>query len=299
MEIKLLNEATAGEYGGLTFPAYRQALRCDPSRPQVVAYGGEERGKPAALALAAVDPERPFAQLLSVYVQRGLRGRGHATRLLQALERELVRRGVARVEATYMTGNDSVPALEVLFARCGWDPPAARMLVVRCSLDSIRRAPWIKPYPLPDGWSIVPWVDITEAQREEARRTQERAPWIPDDLVPFRHEAGLEPVTSLALCVNGKVSGWTINHVVEGVLRYTCSYVHRDLQRMGRVLLLYNEAVARMPSVGLSVGMWTVPLHHAAMARFARRWMQPYAIFFGETRGTGKALHAVEVEHVG
>lgn len=299
MDIELLDARSAPPFAGLTFPAYRRALEFDPCRPQVVALGGYERGTPVALVVAAIDPQQPVAELLSVFVRETHRRLGYAALLVDAAESELARRGVRRIDATYMTGTASIAAVEALFAHCGWDAPVPRMIVVRCSLESIRHAPWIKRYPLPDGWTIVPWMELTAEQREELRRSQDEGPWIPADLVPFQHEAGLEPVTSLALCIGGKVVGWTINHVIEGILRYTCSYVRRDLQRMGRVLLLYNEAVARMPSIGLSVGMWTVPLHHAGMARFARRWMQPYAIFFGETRGTGKALHAVEVEHAG
>jgi hypothetical protein len=36
--------------------------------------------------------------------------------------------------------------------------------------------------------------------------------------------------------------------------------------------------------------MWTTPLYHPRMAAFARRWMQPYSIYFGETRGVRKSL---------
>ena len=75
-----------------------------------------------------------------------------------------------------------------------------------------------------------------------------------------------------------------------GVLRFTCGFVHRDLQRMARILLLVNEAVERAPEIGMSQAMWTIPLAHESMVRFAQRWMQPYSTFFGETRGVGKRL---------
>lgn len=292
MRVALVDRDAADAFRHMTFPAFRRLLDFDPALPRCVAVGAWEGGRAAGLALGAIDPERPAAELASLFVEREHRGRGMGTQLLGRAEEELARLGVREVSGTYMTGSPSTAAIEAVLKKSGWDDPVTRMLVVRCSLESIGHAPWIKRYALPAGWEIVPWIDISHAEREEIRRTQEQAPWIPPDLVPFQHEAGLEPVTSLALRVHGKVLGWVINHVVEDVLRYTCSFVRRDLQRMGRILLLYNEAVARMPGVGLAVGMWTVPVEHEGMARFARRWMQPYSIFFGETRGTGKRLTA-------
>jgi len=105
-------------------------------------------------------------------------------------------------------------------------------------------------------------------------------------------QAQVEKFVAFVLLVQGVARGWVINHAVDGVLRFTCSFVHRDLQRMGRVLLLYNEAVARARGLGFSEGMWTIPMQHHGMARFARRWMQPYSTFFGETRGSRKPIVA-------
>lgn len=268
---------------------FRSLLDFNPAVPPPTAVGVWRENSAVGLALGTGADGRA-AKMLSLYVDDGHRGKGIATLLLAQAEAELMRAGAAEVAATYMTGQPTTAALEAVLRKRAWDEPQARALVVRCTLESIRHARWIRAYPLPHGWSIVRWVELGDALREEIRRTQELHHWIPPDLEPFRHEAGLEPVTSLALLVKGAVRGWVINHVVDGVLRFTCSFVHRDLQRMARVLMLYNEAVARMPDIGLSVGMWTVPLAHRGMVRFARRWMQPYAIFFGETRGTRKCL---------
>jgi hypothetical protein len=40
--------------------------------------------------------------------------------------------------------------------------------------------------------------------------------------------------------------------------------------------------------------MWTDPIGHAGMVNFARKHMQPYSIFFGETRGVTLHLDATE-----
>ena len=168
------------------------------------------------------------------------------------------------------------------------------MLVVRCSLDSIKSAPWLNRYALPKGYEVLPWAQVTSAEREALRVSNLEKPWIAPDLVPFDLEENYEPVTSLALRVNGAILGWCLNHVVDGILRFTCSFLRRDLQRLGRIVLLYSESVSRMPAAGLSVGMWTVPIRHAGMVNFANKHMQPYSIFFGETRGVTLHLDATE-----
>ena len=159
------------------------------------------------------------------------------------------------------------------------------MLVVRCSLDSIKSAPWLSRYPLPKGYEVQPWAQVTTAEREVLRVSNLEKPWIAPDLVPFDYEENYEPVTSVALKVNGAIVGWCLTHAVEGMLRFTCAFVRKDLQRLGRLLLLWDEVVARMPHAGCSVGMWTIRLSSKSMVDFASKHMQPYSIFFGETRG--------------
>ncbi len=148
------------------------------------------------------------------------------------------------------------------------------------------------PIRLPKGYDVLPWAQVTTAEREALRVSNLEKPWIAPDLVPFYFEENYEPVTSVALRINGATLGWCLNHVVDGILRFTCSFLRRDLQRLGRIVLLYSESVSRMPVAGLSVGMWTVPIKHAGMVNFTRKHMQPYSIFFGETRGVTAHLDA-------
>ncbi|MFC5496920.1 GNAT family N-acetyltransferase [Caenimonas terrae] len=271
-----------------TFPALRHLLD-NAGDARILAVGAVDgSNRPVGLALghpsiAADDGQ--WAQLLSLYVQPESRGAGVGSGLLSAFGALCLERGLPEIRATYMTGQSSTATLERFLASSGWSAPEGRMLVIQATLESIKAAPWMKTFALPDRMEVVRWLDLTEQDRSGIRDSQREQAWVPADLYPFDHEANCEPVTSLALKLEGRVVGWVINHRVEGVLRFTCSFVHRRLQRMGRILLLYNESVARMPLAGLQVGMWTVPVWHPAMAAFARRWMAPYATRFEETRG--------------
>jgi hypothetical protein len=189
-----------------------------------------------------------------------------------------------------MSGQDYTQTLENIFQKTGWAAPQTRMLVVRCSLDSIKSAPWLNRYALPKGYEVLPWAQVSSAERESLLLSNLEKPWIAPDLVPFNFEENYEPITSVALRFNGAIVGWCITHAVEGLLRFTCAFVRRDLQRLGRLLLLWDEVVARMPEAGYSVGMWTINFSSEAMVDFARKHMQPYSIYFGETRGVAIKL---------
>jgi len=275
----------------MTFPAYQAELNLDAERPSPVLVGAKINGAAIGLAFAAISSCGTRSQLLSMYVERDYRSRGVATALVKQTCMELIARGVETIRATYMTGQPATAAVERIFAKTGWSPPKARMLAVSFTLDSMVGAPWIDNFRiLPTGYSIVPWIDLTSDERSQLRTSQERDHWIAEDLIPFDFESGIEPFTSLALRYRGEVVGWCLNHIVGDVLRFTCSYTRRDLARLGRGLLLFSETIKRMPRIGLVTGMWGIPVHHTAFARFALRRMRPYFVFFGETRGVRMSL---------
>jgi GNAT superfamily N-acetyltransferase len=273
-----------------TFPAFRHLLDFPADVPAPIAIAASVEDTGAGLGLAMPVAGGNQAELLSLYVTADARRRGIAGGLLRGIERECLSRGISSVKGTYMTGQANTEAVEHLLQNHHFGKPETRMLVVRCTSQSIAPAPWMRERKLPSGYEVLSWVDLTAAERAEILESNAKEAWIATDLVPFNFEAGAEPVTSVALRVRGQIRGWCLNHVVGGVLRFTCSFVHPDLQRLGRVLWLYREAVARAPRAGLNEGMWTIPVWHPGMVRFAQRWMQPYSIFFGETRGFAKQL---------
>lgn len=277
-------------YRRLTFPAFRGWLDT-PCDPGLVAVGLRVDGASAGLALGWVGDDGQ-ATLASVFVLPEHRGQGGATALLAHWSRQAAQSGATAVQATWRSGQPTTAAVEALLARAGWSAPQPRMLVVVATLASIADAPWIRPQALPADMRILPWQAVDAEARAALRASHAESPWIAPDLVPFDHEAGCEPNTSCALVWKGDVVGWVINHAVDGVLRFTCSFMHPRLQRLGRIVLLYQAAVARMPAAGFDTGMWTVPVWHPRMADFARRWMAPHATRFDETRGAGKSLAA-------
>ena len=283
--IQLSDAKAAAQYCSMTFPAFQGLLNFNSAVVAPLAIGTLQNEAPAGLALLVTNPSAAEAELLSIFVSPRLRRNGIALELMQRTLAYCKKQNIQKISATYMSGQDSTQTLENIFKKTGWALPQTRMLAVRCSLDSIKSAPWLNRYELPKGYEVLPWAQVTSAEREALRVSNLEKPWIAPDLVPFDFEENYEPVTSVALRVNGAIVGWCLNHVVDGILRFTCSFLRRDLQRLGRIVLLYSDSVSRAPAAGLSVGMWTVPIRHAGMVNFASKHMQPYSIFFGETRG--------------
>lgn len=277
----------AAAFMPLTFPSYRARL-AEPEAGDV-AIALRLDGAPVGLALGARSGSA--AEALSLFVAPDARGQGLAGALLARLEQELASAGARRIEATYTAGKPTTPALERVLSRAGWSPPAARMLRVKARNETMWGAGWVGLGALAAGDAIVPWRDVSSSERRALAEEQARTGWIPADLSPFEHEAGHLAEASVALRREGAIAGWVITHRLdERTLRYTCSYMHPALQRRGRLLPLYEAVMRRAGALGLERGIWTVPLHHAGMAAFVRRWMAPFADELSETRGSWKPL---------
>jgi GNAT superfamily N-acetyltransferase len=298
--------ADAPIYEGMTFPAYRhlvaqqETLRL-PSEPDqwlirpIALAARDDSERPVGLAVAElpVRPEDGTPELLSVFVALEHRGQGIGTALVEAIEEGLGARGAASIEAVYTTGKPSIAAVERIFEKRGWEPPALRTITVKFTMAEALSTPWYgRMSLLPDGAEIFSWSDLTVAEREHLRESNARAPWIPKSLQPWRHDAiGFDPVSSVGLRYRGEVVGWVINHQVDPrTVRFTCSFMRKDLSRRARIVPLYSEAIRRLSETGCEVCTLVTPTVYPGMLEFIRRHCAPYASFTGETRGTRKSL---------
>lgn len=289
--LNILEKSTAGKYEKFTFPSFRNLLRNIDYDRSVIAIAASYQEQPVGLALAQIRFDSKSAEVLSIFVDATHRNTGLGKALLNRLEQELRTRGCTTTEIVYMTGQSTTPALERLLQKCHWQPPHPRMLVCKGD-DQVLEAPWVKKYShLPSSYNIFPWQEITEQERQAIKQQQEIQPWIPEDLIPFQYENNFEPLNSLGLRYQGQVVGWVINHRFSSdTIRYTCSFVRKDLQKMGRIISLYAEAGKRQCKANIFKCIWTVPRQHESMVNFVQRYWLPYLNSFEETRGTCKSL---------
>ena len=305
----------------MTFPIYRPLLSLEPAsrhpeqgdvrriRPVAVVARSGDRLAGLALAELPIEPEAGGAppELLSLFVRPAARCAGVGTALLAALERELARRGAGRVATVYTAGRESTPSVERVLEKRGWDAPKARTLSVRFPRKDALTSDLFddrRMKALTGRLELFAWSDLGEAERARIRSSHEAKPWITPALVPWRFEAaGFDPVSSIGARLPaagggddglaGEVVGWVINHVVApGTVRFTCSFLRKDLSRRGRIVPLYHESLRRLAAAGVERATFVTPVIYPNMIRFILRWIAPIAEFVGETRGSAKRLGA-------
>lgn len=293
--------------GSMTFPAYRHLLRLAPA-PRHTDMGGQPVIQPVALAawtgakpVGLVLAETPIdrtgdnagPEILSLFVLPDWRKGQIATALVAALEQRLAALGFDRVTAVWMTGRPGIEAVERIFVKLGWAAPITRTITVKFTPEEATRTPWFRRVRLPEGrFEIFDWSALRDEERAEIRRSHEREPWIAKGLEPWKHDAyGFDPISSVGLRYDGTVVGWVINHrISETCVRFTCSFMRQDLSRRGRILPLYTESIQRLSAAGIPECTLVTPLDYAEMADFLRRRCASAVHFFGETRGSAKAL---------
>ena len=286
----LNNAFTALIYQPLTYPLFRPRLQSLKVQDSTVAIAASDAGKPIGLAVAEIQPDRQSAEVLSIFVVPTYRRQGVGTNLLTRLEQELVLQGCKNAEFFYTTGQPTTLAVENLLQKCHWTPPQPERLVCKSSYEKMVEASWMK-LKLPTSYTIFPWQEITPQERIAIQQQQEESPWIPPDLIPFDHEENFEPLISLGLRYKGQVVGWMLTHrLAPDTIRYTCSFVRYDLQKMGRIIPLYVEAIKTQAAAKIPYAVWAVPFDHNYMAHFVRKRMAPYLVSLEEHKRCFKSF---------
>lgn len=152
--------------------------------------------------------------------------------------------------------------------------------------------PWIRRYKPEWGFELFRWADLDPEEIERLKASYQESGWIAEDLRPWHYDAStLEPGSSLGIRYRGEIVGWVINHRLDArTVRFTCSFLRRDLARFARILPAYSESVRRAHDAGFEQVVFTVPVHHREMVSFVRRRCLPNGAELSETRGASKAL---------
>jgi len=298
VDVAPLASAEAGAFAAMTFPIYRSLLDLEPAvvypadgderRVRPVAFAARLDGRPAGLALAGVaEDDTASPELLSIFVGSAFRRHGVGRALLEAVQEDLGSRGHRRLGGVYMTSLRGVEALEAFLSRVGWHPPRPRMVVVKFTVDEAKTVRWYRTYRMRDGLELIPWRDVSAAEIGELRTSQAAAPWIPGDLVPWRHDpARLETESSIAARLDGRLVGWVINHRIDDdLVRFTSAFIRDDLARRGRLVPMFSESIRRLDATPYRRCMFTTPVHHREMVAFIKRRCERWVTFVGETRG--------------
>ena len=291
-KLERLNIFTAWSYHALTFPSFQPLLYDLSPNSLNVAIGAYNSEEPVGLALAIIMPEKGFAKVGSIFVKPSYRRQGIGTALLMRLEEELYQqRGCTKAKFVYATGKLTTTAIEHLLQNCNWLSPEPEKLICKCNRTMLN-APWLKKYTLPDSFTIFPWVEITPTERVALQKQQEIDPWIPESLMPLQYENDLEPLNSVGLRYEGQVVGWVITQrFLPHTICYSCSYIRPDLQKRGRIIPLYAEAIKRQAAKPeIPNATWVVPFIHEPMVQFVKQRMANYMTYIEEFRSSFKLV---------
>ncbi len=268
------------------------------------ASGASAAGAPLAAAVSILRPGGAGAEVVSFAVRSDLRRRGLGKVLLAAVEAELARRGLPAVELAFRDTWESATAMRALLAARGWSAPRTQVLLAQTDFRLLDQ-PWLEPRPLPAGYEIFPWGELTPAERRAIVRRQQRAPWFPEDLSPFQLEDRIDLEVSVGLrhldpggapaAAGGerRVIGWLLAHrVKDDVVQYTTLFVEEGHGRLGRGIPLIVAAARRQEAAGVPRAIFMVRAENRAMRRFLERRMAPYLTDRAELLRSAKRLHS-------
>lgn len=304
VELQTLAPPEARALAAMTFPSYRNLLdlRPQPRHPELgqtqavqpVAIAARRAGEAVGLALCEVPVEADDTQspeLLSVFVLPEQRRRGIGTALVAAAEEETRRRGLQELAAVYTTGRPTIEWLERILDRRGWEPAEPRSLTVRFTPDQAlpvlasRAAESGRHGGFDGALEIFPWSELTADEHEEMWRSNHQRCWIEPSLEPWQFDRRKLDPSSVGARHRGRVVGWVLNHRVQpGLVRFSVSYLRRDLSRRGRILPLYQASLERLRAEGSPTCTFITPYSYPRMVAFVRRWIAPFATFVHQSR---------------
>lgn len=244
---QITERTSADAFQQMTYRPFQEFLASTSLTGSLVAFAAQS-DRPAGLVLARVQPDNESAEVLSLYVALPYRSQGVGTALMAHLETELVQRAVRQAWLVYPTGKQSTPALERLLARRRWGTPLPRMHLYQVGHKSVAPlldSAWMQPRRLPAGYDIVPWIEISEAERMRLQQW-ERDGEFPAMLTPFQNEDCIDNVSSLGLRYRNVVVGWMINHrLAPHTLRFCTLLVDPELSWKGAGWRLFAESLRR------------------------------------------------------
>ncbi|NEO79041.1 GNAT family N-acetyltransferase [Moorena sp. SIO4G3] len=294
-KIKKLNKY--GEvffYQHLSLPEFRAQLRELKSKSSFLAIGASYLDKPVGLIVAEILPNNRLAKIRSLFVTSAHRGQGVGTLLLTSLEKELVVRGCTKADFFYeldIIKKSISIKLAALFEKCHWSLINVD-LIYSSNLKKIYQSAFIhKENLLPSDMQIFPWKEITTQEKLVIKQTEKENCWIEEGLNPFKYEKNFESLNSLGLRYRGVVVGWMLTErVAVDTISYNCMFVRKDLQKMGRGIALFIEAIKRQKEANIPNGIWFVNQKNNLMIRFVNKYIFPCLTSIKEERVYSKLL---------
>jgi len=250
--LEQISSASATDFSFLAPPDLVDELEGIDTTANVYAIGATViLIQPAGLILVRAVPEEAVARVLLLNVVKDRRRLGIGTALLEAAEALLAGKNIESLELRYQKApvSDKLP-IEFLLEKSVWTEPEEEMLLMTVD-HRIFDADWLKSCSLPSAHEIFPWSELRQAEKEWLIESNEKRPWYPRHVSPFKHGEEYEPMTSFGLRSHGKVAGWIMTRrLSEDTMSYESLFIRRELQSSGCAVALLGQAIRGTLDVG-------------------------------------------------
>ena len=295
LHIARLTECRANStYLAMTFPHFRPRLRRIEFDENLQAFALHGDNKVMGLALAEIDTVFQSAEMLSIFLRKECRGKGHGKHFLETVEQRLADMNITSLEGKFTRRGGKPHVIEKLLASCCWSAPKLRMRLYDLLTDSILQSRWVSNFVvLPENYEISPWSTVRPSEIIKLRGQS----WIPKDLHPENHiYAGNDGSdTLLPLCFvcrfRGDIIGWHFTHKIDTTqVRFSVSYIHPEFQRDMVLIGLWYHAAVATDRHGFERVRMGVKTTHKKMLEFCEQFMMPQATSIDDSMGVTKII---------
>lgn len=268
LTIQILDSASAPPFLLMLAPGLRRSLWAGDDDPAQLVLGATFWGQPAGAAFVYRSAET--ARLLDIYVLPAYRQAGIGRALFSAVEEQVCRAGISRIQTSYKA-EEQTPHFERLLTGQGWTTPVAtsKIFWTRCA---VAFGPWVSRYRFRPPYEVFGWSELTDAEHDRVAE-RGKASWYPPNFSPFRRpDDAWDPQCSVGLRCNGEVVGWCLtmrekpNQMLVDIL-----FVDPPLQLLGRGFMLVGEVIRRYCASGGDYSYWQVSAENEPMLRWSRK----------------------------
>ncbi|MFM7086683.1 MAG: TIGR03032 family protein [Cyanobium sp.] len=278
-----LTAANLAPYAALTFPPLTAGS------PALQRIQGELLGVSAMVAGAMVAfviaERRPQGEalLLSLMVAPAWRRRGIGTGLLARLMAFLAAEGLGPLLVRYRVTTLTTAAFEPILARLGWSAPHTDFVLLEGRSPRLAAVGWADRHPISAPYTLLPWGQLSEAQRQSAAQLAAPAELLP----PGAEAAQPDPQLSLALLHQNQPVGWLLLHRTGAdAVRYSSLYVEPPHRGRARALALLHEGFRRQHAAAIPIARAAIDSRNTAMLRVLQRHLGAHLQAIGQSRSS-------------
>lgn len=286
-----LTPASAMQYDGMSFPRLSTRWQALPPKGGLDVVTALVDGQPVGACIAESRPDNVSAEIISLCVAHIHRNQGVAGKLVSRMEKCLAQKGLKGMDFTFRSNWEGATAMEQIGKDQEWSSPKTIRIIAKSTIETISRAPWLDT-PLPDnGFEIFSWVELTEDEKNDIKRQQEKSHWFPPILSPFQEQGRIEPATSIGVRYKGEVVGWSITHrVAPDTIQNTAAFFREDIRGTGLAISVAAEAARRRIAAKIPKTIFMIDAKNEHALNIFNEHIRPYVESIAEARFIHKMI---------